>query len=175
MKKILKLSTCILTILSLTLLVGCTEFDASVLSSDDYDIDVYGLDQDAMYNRLVIAGDHVSELLGSTIRVEGQYGCSYATLNDQPIVYHYILVDDSDGCSTGFFEFKWDNHKLIDYPVEGEYICITGVLDQYYEETDAPYDFIRADNVEVIRSYEDSENEKQKLREQIIERENNEK
>lgn len=171
MKQFFKLTLLMILILSVSLLSGCNKFNTEIYSANGFDVDLYQIeDQDEMYNKFSIFQKHAGDYYGKSIRLEGYYDVTYATVNDEPNVYHFVIIPDSDGCSYLYVEFNWMGHKLTEYPEIGTKVVITGLLDQY-SEGDTIYDYIRCDSLEILEE-ENITDEENDIRNQIIEKEN---
>lgn len=122
-----------------------TEFTPLAPSSDIADYDLTTLDIDTAYTETINMSNNPYFYEGKTIRLKGTYDTQYSA--DTDTNYHFIMVNDSDGCIGGL-EFILANtsdtsneYPQIDTPIE-----IIGTYESY-EENGSPYFYINTDKI----------------------------
>jgi hypothetical protein len=93
---------------------------------------------------------HSNDFIGKTIRIVGPYTGFFYDEFDR--YFHFVLVDDAEGCCIRYIEFTWSEDNYPDeYPDEDAVIDVIGVFNSYYVEEWAQTEhFLVVDNITIL-------------------------
>lgn len=139
MKKVLAVLLCVSLLFAVS---SCSKSGSATQYEEGIDYDLAAMSNTLAYSIVYNMVCSPQDYLGTTVRMQGVYTCSYDEANDKH--YFACIITDANACCSQGIEFELTDEYTYpdDYPEEGSVICVTGVFD-VYQEGDTSYCTLR--------------------------------